>query len=233
MKHKLAEGLLSMYTFIDQKDALLRHDVMIFKDQDAVVKWHDELVKWPATRAGRPILEWVTCFEREEANWWTGVVIGGWTGDTESRLKEMGASLKFLKPAAGKSGYFKDKCKMAKIKGKPVCVYNARKAKDAGKAIGAMQKACDHFKENVPNIFGATMAADDDMVHELIICANAKAYTDHKGKKWDDEFEGDNQGHVLVDDCDKDTVDGFGGGVYTWGDKPDEDSMGACFMDGK
>jgi len=129
MKHKLRDNLIGMYGFLDMKDEKCMHDVMIFKDSDAVLDWADNLVAWPATRAGRPILEWVECLEREETGeWWTGVVLGGHTADTQDRLRKMGANLKYLKSAPGQ-GFVKQKIKVGKLKGKPVVVYKIRKLK--------------------------------------------------------------------------------------------------------
>ena len=124
MKNQLKAGLMGMYAVMDKDDEDYMHDVMIFKDAAALNQWADNMVAWPATRAGRPIQEWVIQYDTKGSpnDWWEGVVIGGHTADTKDRLTKMGANLKYLKPCT--QGYIKPKLK--KVKGQPVVVYNKR-----------------------------------------------------------------------------------------------------------
>ena len=130
MRNKLKSGLMGMYAFMDKDTENCVHDVMIFKDAGTLNAWADDMVAWPATRAGRPIQEWVTQYDSKGSpeGWWEGVVIGGHTADTQERLSRMGANLKYLKSQPNQ-GYIKPKLK--KLKGHPVVMYNKRKLKVA------------------------------------------------------------------------------------------------------
>lgn len=127
MKNKLGKGLIGMYAYYDQDDNKKVHDVMIFDCADTIHKWSDDMVKWPATRAGRPIQEWVINYDSSAENWWTGVVFGGWNEGCKDRLAEMGAKLQWLKAGSNGTGYLKQKVK--KTKDMPVCMYSKRQLK--------------------------------------------------------------------------------------------------------